>query len=361
VIRRIHVPALLLALAACSTDRPAQTPSTAPATALRDSAAPTPPPAPPPAPHPAPATDGEPHAIPDSVAAAEPPVAPLPPAPAYLVWTADSAHAAVTAWIDGSGRVIARRRGVFVADGARLWRWTQGRGRVLGLDCDCYHREEDRGSGKDCRYGDVMESASLVEVGGLGRIPVMQLPDSASAYGVDPGKQHAYPTAGAGPYLFNEWTFEGDGCGAHGWWGTMHQLSSVRQDSVLRTDTVRYTVADSTDGMNRLVETDWGDPEGVRGMTMGGIEGWFEADSALTVYLRFGTQAPFAFSDEGGTYGGRSETVRAHRPPRWLAPYIATPPAVRHFWQRSPRRGHAGWSAVDARHTAALLPRFRGG
>ncbi|HEU4883601.1 MAG TPA: hypothetical protein VFT45_15180, partial [Longimicrobium sp.] len=162
---------------------------------------------------------------------------------------------------------------------------------------------------------------------------------------------------GAGPYLFNAWTFEGDGCGQHGWWGTVRQLADVRRDSLIPTDTVRYTAADSAAGMNKLIATDWGDPEGVRGMSLRDVEAEFLSDTALTVSLRFLTDAPFAMGD--GTYGGRTETVPVHHPPRWLAPYVPTPLAVRRFWRTSPRREHAGWSAVDADHAAALLARFR--
>lgn len=349
---------LLLALAACAAEQSAQTPPTTRAAARPDTV--TPAATAPAAPSAAAAYLAQ-HAVPDSVVAVEPPVAPLPPAPAYLVWTADSSHEASTAWIDGEGRVVAHRRGVYVADGARLWRWTQGRGGVRGLDCVCFRREQDHDTGKDCTYVDVMETAYLLEVGGTARIRVLDLPDSATSEGVDPGRQHAYPTTGAGPYLFNEWTFAGDGCGAHGWWGTMHQLSFVRLDSVMTTDTARYTVADSAAGMRKLVETDWDDdPEGVRGMSFHGVEAWFQADSALSLYLRYGTSAPFEESDEGGGHG-RTEVVPAHFAPRWLAPYVRTPDAVRRYWRASPRREHAGWSAIDAPHAAVLLARFRGG
>jgi hypothetical protein len=287
-------------------------------------------------------------------------VAPLPPAPAYLVWTADSSHAPVTAWIDGAGREIARRRGLYVAEGARLWRWSQQRRPVRGLDCDCYRKNPDGDTG-ECVITRHLEKADLVQVGGRGRRPVAILPDSETAMGGDPGKQHPYPTAGAGPYLFSEYTYEGDGCGQHGWWGTVRQLSDVRRDSVMRTDSVRYTLADSAAAMDTLVATDWGSRDGVQGMDMRGVEGEFLSDSALTVYLRFGTNAPFAFGDEGGTYGGRTERVIARRAPPWLAPYVSTPPPVRRYWRAHPRREHAGWSPVDAAHASALLARFRSG
>lgn len=290
--------------------------------------------------------------IPEYVAAR--PVPPLPPAPAYLVWTADSSHAPVTAWIDSVGRPIARRRGVWVTHGARLWRWSQGQRTVVGLDCDCYHR---RNSVRACPIRRSLEKAELVQVGGARRLPIVRVGDDKTYEGVDPGMQHPYPTAGAGPYLFNEWTFEGDGCGAHGWWGTVRQLADVRRDALVPTDTVRYTVADSAAGMDKMIATDWGDPEGVGGMNLDDVEAEFLSDSALSVSLRFRTDAPFAMGD--GTYGGRTETVPAHHPPRWLAPYVSTPHAVRRFWRTSPRREHAGWSAVDGEHAAALLARFR--
>jgi hypothetical protein len=148
--------------------------------------------------------------------------------------------------------------------------------------------------------------------------------------------QHPYPTAGAGPYLFNAWTFEGDGCGQHGWWGTVRQLADVRRDSLIPTDTVRYTVADSAAGMNRLIATDWGDPEGVRGMSLRDVEAEFLSDTALTVSLRFLTDAPFAMGRRhlrgphrdgaGSSSAAVAGAVRPHAAGRATVLAYVTPP-----------------------------------
>lgn len=296
-----------------------------------------------------------PQILPDSVADAEPPVQPLPPAPAYLVWTADSAHAAVTVWIDRTGRAVAQRRGMYAADGARLWRWVEGKSSIRGLDCECTYTHP----GAPCRVTRPVGWARMDEVGGRGRLPLMELPDTAQQRGEMPPLQHAYPVAGVGRYLFYRDDYEGSACGAHGWYGTARSLADLHARRQIQTDTVRITARDSASGQDALVASDWGDREGVRDGSLDTVEGWWENDAELSLFLRFTLYAPYGMGDGDGYR--RTSVVPATHAPRWLAPYLATPDAVRRYWRAAPRREHAGWSAVDARHAAALLARFQRG
>ncbi|HET7232859.1 MAG TPA: hypothetical protein VFJ16_22810 [Longimicrobium sp.] len=292
----------------------------------------------------------EPRVIPDSVAGAEPPVAPLPPAPAYLVWTADSAHPAVTAWIDSTGREVARRRGVYLAAGGRLWRWVDGTKPSQGIRCDC----TDEHSVTECSVTEPVGVADLAEVGGPARVPVLEILDTSRL--VRPPKQRGWPEAGAGRYLFASYWLAWDGCGAHGGEGFGHQLVDLERQRLLDTDTVRYTARDSAAALDTMAATDWGDPDGVDDPGLRDMEAEWAGDS-VRVLLRFALGAPFGMGDGDGY--ARTERIIARHPPRWLAPYLQTPEAVRRRWRTSPRREHAGWTAVDRAHASALLARFR--
>lgn len=350
MIRRLSVSLLLFAPCACGGDRhtsasAATSPPSATAVATRDSSA---------ANQPAP---GEPsRIIPDSVADAEPPVSPLPPAPAYLVWTADSSHAAVTVWIDSTGRAVAQRPGMYAADGARLWRWEEGEAPSPGLDCECLYDHPGRG----CRVTKPVGWAGLAEVGGRARVPLLELPDTSQQRGEKPPTQHAYPVVGVGRYLFYHTDFDGSACGAHGWWGTARELADLHAGSLVTTDTVRIVARDSAAGQDALVASDEGDDdEGVKDGSLDTVEARWKGDDTLSLFLRFSVGAAFGLGDGDGYR--RTILTPATHAPRWLAPYLSTPRAVRRYWRTSPRREHAGWSPVDAAHATALLARFRRG
>jgi hypothetical protein len=294
---------------------------------------------------------GEP-AAPEADSAPEP-VPELPPAAGYLVWSADSARAE-TVWLDGEGRVVARRSGVYVAHGGVLWRWRDGSERFEGVDCDCVRRTPEA----DCYVTRPVGTAALDEVAGPARIPLLQVPRDEYSSERAPPIQSAIPVAGAGPYLFTEAGIETDGCGAHGFYHTERALFDLRTRVQMQTDTARYTPADSAAALAELIATNPIEKP-VAGFALNNVEARWRADGALDVAFRFYTDAPYAFSDEGGSYS-RTVRIPARRPPPWLRPWTRAPGPVRRYWQSAPPGERAGWSAPDSAHAAALLARFRG-
>ncbi|HEU4452121.1 MAG TPA: hypothetical protein VFR81_03640, partial [Longimicrobium sp.] len=101
---------------------------------------------------------------------------------AYLVWSvdpADTAGVGQTAWIDGEGRVVARRPGVYVAGGGAVWAWTEGKKPGRGVDCECLRNAEFADDAQCSRTAPV----GIVDlVDGLGgrRIALLEVPDGDS-------------------------------------------------------------------------------------------------------------------------------------------------------------------------------------
>lgn len=276
------------------------------------------------------------------------------PAGGYLVWSADSAGAR-TVWLDGGGEVVARRRGVFIASGARLWRWVDRQVRYTGVDCACY-----RANPIDPQCEPLTQPVGLSELvdEADGRRLVIHGPDEDEEdHENAPPVLTARPIAGVGPYLFTESHAETDGCGAHGFIGTWREMYHLPTGTRLQTDTTRISPRDSIAGLEALNAPNPLD-EPVEAFGVNEVEAWWTPAGTLEVGLRFYTSVPFAFSDEGSY--SRSERITTRTPPRWLVPWLRAPEPVRRHWRAEPPAARAGWSAVDSAHAPALRRRFRG-
>ncbi|HEX8692220.1 MAG TPA: hypothetical protein VF746_07370 [Longimicrobium sp.] len=281
---------------------------------------------------------------------------------AYLVWSADSAHAAETAWIDGEGRVVARRPGVFVAGGGGVWRWTEGKQMTTGLDCECL-REKEYAEGAQCPARAEVATVDLVDLLGGRRVRVLDAPN-ADSLEIAPPEQWATPLAGAGPYLFVETRTDVFACGAHGSLGVeaaVYDLASGARVALL--DSAEAAAALAREGeaararLNRAEEMRDSPADAV---DLTEVEARWTPAGELEVAYQFTAGACYACSDGHSSSYSRSEIVPASRVPGRLAAWTRAPEAVRRYWRAAPPLAESGWSRVDAADPAAALARFRG-
>jgi hypothetical protein len=329
MIRRI-LPLLLLATAGCAADRmdaAAEIPAAASALAAADSSPPS--------------SSSE----------------------AYLVWSGDSASAR-TAWIDGSGRVVAERPGIYVAGGGTVWAWTPGMKKGRWIDCECLRNAEfaeDSATTAQCRQDAEVRVADLVDVAGGRRIEVLT---GESDDAISPPEQRATPLTGVGPYLFVEFFHDIYACGAHGFGGASPGVYDLRTgEQVVLIDTVNaapYVLREGEVARAALAAEEEDTTVEVGPVDLTEVEVRWTPEGELKVAYQFTISACYACSDgEFGSYS-RSESVPAREVIPALQPYLRAPEAVRRYWAQSPPGERAGWSAVDAADPAAALARFRG-
>jgi hypothetical protein len=335
MIRRLS-PALLLACAACLAEQPPERAAPGAASAFQS---------------------------PDAAAAA--------PAQgeAYLVWSADSASAPVTAWIDGEGRVVARRPGVLVAAGGGLWAWREEKERTKGIDCECLREQEftedEQASYRRCPKEADVAVVDLVDLLGGRRVRVLDTMLDADTLGVEPPEQSAMPLAGVGPYLFTESESYIYSCGAHGFHNVDAQvydlLRGARMAMMDSVEIAEATAREGADAIRRLIEEDAAleDPRPVEAVDLTEVEARWTPAGKLEVAYQFTTGTCYACSDGLSSSYTRSAVVPAKVLPRRLAEWTTAPEAVRRYWQTSPPRARSGWSRVDAPDRAAALARFR--
>lgn len=370
MLRRTHV-ALLLACGGCHADQPAPARSIAGAPV----AAPSRPPATPPASAAPRAAEEARYVEPERVS---PPAHPA----GYLVWWADEAHAARTVWLDGGGRVLASRGGVYVAARRRLWRWTERRERMWGLDCECVRN----GNPGECgSVASLTGTVYLTEVGGLGRITVLAPPDSADRA---PAQQSAAALAGAGPYLMVGVEARAHYCGAHDLPAGGLDLMDLEHDrgvdvreppGVAWRDSAAAVRAFAATAGDLEIDAEQPDDPG----QLYGLEVQWLPDGTLQTGYRYGRSTCFICGDGGESY---LRTVLVPNPviPRWLAPWTRAPepvlrywrrPALRHGWAQVSRWAgdgdalrvngwygvafRTGWSPVDSAGAARMLGLFR--
>jgi hypothetical protein len=298
------------------------------------------------------------------------PVREVPPDPSiaraagYLVWSVGdpeewataSAADGETVWMDAAGKVLARRRGVFAASGERLWRWREAFVATRGLNCECYRAKSKADpSGASCILPARVRTVEVAEVGGRGVVVLHSAPSLEQLRGEEPPTQSALPHVGAGRYLFVEAYDEGDACGAHGWDGIDRVVVDLQRGTVIKTDSVPLTAADSarardgldiTPEMGERMDPRFADQEAR----------WTPADT-LEMLDRLSTFAPLGLADDGSNT--HSVLLPHPRPRDWIAPWTHAPEPVRRYWVAAPRGECAGWSAVDSAHAAALWARFR--
>jgi hypothetical protein len=344
MIRRLAA-VLLLACAACTADRARQQAPAAPL-AAPDSLA----------------SDS---LVPDGVA--EPPLPePVPEADAaYLVWSADTAWKTETAWIDGAGRVLARRPGVVVAGGGGVWAWTEGEKRMVATSCECYRKNEYDPEAY-CPEPATVAVVDLVDLLGGRRVPVLRVDSGIS---VAPPRQGAVPYTGVGPYLFVENATEWYDCYHHEGFAVDPFVLDLSRggaavalvDSAGAAAVVARQGAEAREAMLREFEESSLDtaevPSGPPGFSS--VEAAWTAEGRLRVSYRFLIGACFTCSNEHASSYSMSAAIPAAGVPPRLAPYAVAPDAVRLYWRRSPPGEHAGWSRVDAADRAAVLARFR--
>jgi hypothetical protein len=287
---------------------------------------------------------------------------------AYLVWSidpADTVGVGQTAWIDGEGRVVARRPGVYVAGGGAVWAWTKGTKPARGGDCDCLE-ENDFAEDAQCPKTAPVGVADLVDALGGRRIALLEVPTSNEQIDysqMEPPEQDAWPVGGVGPYLLMERSIYMYGCGAHGSVSVEWSVYDLRTgDTVALLDNAEVEAATAREGAAALAElrkemTE--DEAAVREVEMTAVETRWTAEGALRVGYQFTTGACYACSDGIWSSYSRSLVVPAPTLPRPLAPYARAPEAVRRYWASSPPGERAGWSEVDAPDVAAALARFR--
>jgi len=361
--RRIRiVSALLLACAACQADAPRRHAAfpRAPSAAASDS----------------PAAAGD-----AGEAYREPPVHPA----AYLVWWTARDDPPRSAWLDASGGVVASRPGVYVAAGARLWRWTDGERRVKGLDCRAIRKAHDRGGDPSVpTLTRTTNTSAMVEMASGRRVQIFAAGDDD---GEAPPRVKTWPLAGFGPYLVIATRGRWDACGAHDLPGEYTAVLDLLRDTTIAVDDRRVMLRDSAAADAAMHETanEWERNDEHRGP--GSINGWeaqWRPDGTLQAGYRFGLSACFWCGDHGEAYY-RSVLVPDSVLPGWAAPWARAPGPVGRYWQ-SPemRRGwrtvHAwardtaaedhrfwylepgvrtGWSAVDSANAPRLLALFR--
>ncbi|HET7234077.1 MAG TPA: hypothetical protein VFJ16_28955 [Longimicrobium sp.] len=304
---------------------------------------------------------------------------------AYLVWTADSLHAAQTVWLDTAGAVVATRPGVYIAAGSHLWRWVNARKRVQGVDCQCISAKEHEDWG-GCMVRQPAGIAYLRDLtGGAPRVWVLE---ASNSDGWAVPVQTAQPLASAGPYLITSAEGDYDGCGAHNLpssWRMVFDLA--RGDTIEIADTLGVYERDSAAAV-AVFSVDMGmGPESEQDHGPGSVDGfefqWTRAGRLQGGY-RFYVGACFACSDEGMSYG-RTTLVADPVLPRWVRPWAGAPGPVRAYWRTDPRlragwrhvrtwatadspwRYHSwfrgpglrtGWSAVEPAHAVEMLAHF---
>lgn len=331
MIRRI-LPLVLIACAGCAADRAddlAEVPAAASALVASDSARPS--------------------ASPE----------------AYLVWSGDSTNAR-TAWIDGEGRVVAQKRGIYVAGAGTVWAWTPGMKKGTWIDCECLREQEfdedDSRMAARCPQEAEVRVADLVDVVGGRRIEVLK---GESDEDMAPPEQSAQPLAGVGPYLFVEYFHDLYMCGAHGVGGFGPGVYDLRTGAQVElVDSVEAEAYEAREGEAAraalIAENEVGEAFEIEGVDLTEVEVRWSPEGALSVAYQFTTGACYACSDgEYGSYS-RSHSVPAREVIPALRPYLRAPEAVRRYWSQSPPGERAGWSAVDAADPAAALARFRG-
>jgi hypothetical protein len=289
--------------------------------------------------------------------------------PAYLVWSADSATAG-TVWIDGAGKVVARRPGIFVAGSGGVWEWREGKKRVSGLDCECL-RNTEFVSGARCQTQDSAGTAELAELLSGRRVTVLEAKsDSGEAVPV----QHATPLAGAGPYLFVESSIAGSACGAHGWMGVDVEVRDLSRGGAVAeiVDSVgaERVIARVGDEARGALQREYhgalgggaiepGDTLQTDAMKLSAVRAAWTPAGTLDVRFQLTTDACYACSDAiAGSYT-RSVILPADSVPPPLRPFVRAPDVVRAYWRSAPPAEHAGWSQVDAADPAAALAAFR--
>jgi hypothetical protein len=282
---------------------------------------------------------------------------------AYLVWSGDSAATARTAWIDGEGRVVAERAGVYVAGAGTVWAWTAGMKKGRWIDCECLRNAEfaeDSVTTAQCRQDAEVRVADLVDVLGDRRIEVLT---AESDDVMAPPEQRATPLAGVGPYLFVEYFHDIYMCGAHGVGGASPGVYDLRTgEQVVLIDTVNaapYVLREGEVARAALAAEEEDTTVEVGQLDLTEVEVRWTPEGELKVAYQFTMGACYACSDgEFGSYS-RSESVPAREVIPALQPYLRAPEAVRRYWAQSPPGEHAGWSAVDAADPAAALAGFR--
>jgi len=314
---------------------------------------------------------------PDDLAQSPPAASALRPAEAagpvsseaYLVWSvdpADTAGVGETAWIDGEGRVVARRPGVFASGGGAVWAWTKGTKPGRGVDCGC-KREAEYAEDAQCPSTEPVGVADLVDALGGRRIALLEIPTSNGDIDysqLEPPGQDAWPVGGVGPYLLTMSSRYIFGCeAAHGSRGVKWAVYDLRTgDAVALLDSAETAAATAREGAAALAElkkemTPEEAAEADVELTV--VETRWTPDGALRVAYQFTTGACYACSDGMWSSYSRSAEVPAPALPRPLAAYARAPEAVRRYWAASPPGERAGWSAVDAPDPAAALARFR--
>ncbi|HSU17249.1 hypothetical protein [Longimicrobium sp.] len=323
----------------------------------------------------------------DSQRAADSPrVRIVPPAhPAgYLVWWADSAHSARTAWLDGGGRVIATRPGVYAAMGPHLWRWTEGTKRAPGADCECIRgKDPDRCPLRSSR----VNTATMVDLAGGGTREIMGPLDSTQASGEVQPEQQATPVTGAGPYLLVRVKAAYDACGAHGLPADDVAWAPLAGDTVPEPE-ASVMARDSAAATLGFLQTPCGIGEDDEKRDPGSPWSWeaqWTRGGRLQGGYRFIREAAFICGDGGESYS-RTILVADSVLPRWIAAWSPAPEPVRRYWSTEPRAAaawreagvwasdtsvaqhsfwymdaalRAGWSAVDSVNAPRLLALFR--
>ncbi len=287
---------------------------------------------------------------------------------AYLVWSVDAADTAgvgETAWIDGEGRVVARRPGVFASGGGAVWAWTKGTKPARGVDCECV-RDNGYAENAQCPTTAPVGVADMVDLLGGRRIALLEVPTSGGQidYGqMEPPSQEAWPVAGVGPYLLMQRSIYLYGCGAHGSTGVEWSVYDLRTgDTVALLDSAETAAATAREGASALAELKKGmteDEAAEASVMLTMVRTRWTADGALRADYQFTAGACYACSDGMWSSYSRSAEIPAPALPRPLAAYARAPEAVRRYWAASPPGERAGWSAVDAPNAAAALARFR--
>jgi hypothetical protein len=283
---------------------------------------------------------------------------------AYLVWSldpADTADVGETAWIDGEGRVVARRAGVFASGGGAVWAWTEGKKPGRGVDCFCL-RDAEFDETAQCPKTEPVGVADLVDALGGRRIALLEVPAGDSLL-IEPPYQEATPLAGVGPYLMLERRVYTYACGAHGSQSVEWFVYDLRTgDTVALLDSAETAAAIAREGAAALAELKKGmteDEAAEADVMLTALQARWTAEGALRVAYQFTTGACYACGDGVWSSYSRSAEVPAPALPRPLAAYARAPEAVRRYWAASPPGEYAGWSAVDAPDPAAALARFR--
>lgn len=283
---------------------------------------------------------------------------------AYLVWSADTSGKAETVWIDGDGRVVARRAGVAAAGSGGVWAWTEGKKRVTGLDCECLRNAQSEADEKKCLQQADVTTAALVDLLSGRRVSVMDA-DSVDTESAPPD-QWAAPLSGVGPYLFTEVRVDWYACGAHGSLGVEAKVLDLSRgaapvelvDSAEEEAILARQGAAAREEIARALEEET-DPADERTLELTEVETRWTPAGALEVAYQLTRGACYACSDGESSSYSHSAIHPAQVLPRRLAEWKTAPEPVRRYWQATPPGFRAGWSRVDAADPAAALARFR--